>query len=158
MAKRAKDCTCCGRDLDKEERRLPRKDECGAVICHSCYSRDYEENCSRCGEFVEKTELSSKPGRLIGVWRDAPALGGDVKAGYYRVLRWPIYADGMIEGYFYADALKQVGQLDVTGLQLADEEMHMAGPMCNECQTEAQRRCDLGNCFIGVTPSTTEAK
>jgi hypothetical protein len=101
----------------------------------------------------EESEISTKPGKVIGVWRDAPGLGRDIRAGYYRVVHWPIYADGMIEGYFFPDALSFVGELDVAGLRAAEEEQAMAGPMCDGCQAEALRRCAMHQCFLGTIDS-----
>lgn len=150
MAKRPTNCTWCARELDPEERQSPEKSEAGEVICDSCYDQEYRDYCTRCEEKFDKTELSPKPGRLIGVWRDAPALGrGDILAGYYRVLRWPIFADGMIEGYFFRDALQRVGPLDMAGLRSAEEEQSMAGPMCEECQQKATRSALLARCLVG---------
>lgn len=129
------------------------------MICDSCYWDEYGEHCTRCNELFEKSEISPKPGKVIGVWRDAPGLGRDIRAGYYRVVRWPIYADGMIEGYFFPDALARVGELDVAGLRAAEEEQAMAGPMCDKCQAEALRSCALHQCLLGIdsaakTPGT----
>lgn len=123
-------------------------------MCDECYGQHYEDNCSRCGEIFEKKELSPKPGRIIGVWRDAPALLGHIDAGYYRVLSWPIYADGMIEGYFFSRALSRVGPLDVSGLRAAEREQAMAGPMCKCCQRAALRAARLIQCFVGEVAST----
>jgi hypothetical protein len=149
MAKRPTNCTWCASELDQEERRSPEKSEAGEVICDGCYSEEYRDYCTRCAEKFEKTELSPKPGKLIGVWRDAPALGGEIKAGYYRVVRWPLYADGMIEGYFFRDAIQRVGPLDEAGLHSAEEEQSMAGPMCEECQQKATRSALLARCLVG---------
>jgi hypothetical protein len=159
VGKRPTHCTYCGNQLDAEERRSPRLDEEKSVMCDGCYRDHYEDNCTRCGEIFDKTELSPKPGKLIGVWRDAPALGrGDLKAGYYRVLKWPIYADGMIEGYFFSDAIQRVGPLDAAGLHSAEEEQAMAGPMCSECQAEASRATQLALCFIGDSVATASTR
>lgn len=156
MGKRPTHCAWCERELDREERRSPERSEAGEVICDSCYSQEYRDYCTRCQEQFEKTELSPKPGRLIGIWRDAPAgFGGDLKAGYYRVLRWPLYADGMIEAHFYHHAVQRVGQLDTAGLHSAEEELCMAGPMCNDCQKEAMRATQLALCLIGDTNSAS---
>lgn len=149
MAKRPTHCTWCERELDSEERQSPEKSDADEVICDSCYGQEYRDYCTRCEEKFEKTELSPVPGKLIGVWRDAPGLGRDIRAGYYRVVRWPIYADGMIEGFFFADALQRVGPLDKAGQHSAEEAQSMAGPMCEECQRDAQRSTMLARCLIG---------
>lgn len=134
MAKnRVTECTRCGNDLDHEERANPSKDGT-EVICDDCWSELFEERCTRCCELVDKREVSAKPGHLLGIWRDAPALSGELKAGYYRVLGWPFFADGMIEGHFYADRLKRVGDLDTHGANAADREQCLSGPMCSSCR------------------------
>ncbi len=132
--RRHTNCAECDGELDSEESINPHEEVNGAAICDDCYSEQYQDDCSRCCERVDKTDLDMKPGALIGVWRDAPALGGEIKAGYYRVLNWPIYADGMIEAYFFPRAIKRVGNLDGIGLHRAEDAGFFAGPMCGECQ------------------------
>ena len=150
MSKRPTHCTYCGNELDHEERRWPCRDEAKAVMCDRCYQEHYQGECSRCGDLFEKTELSPKPGRLIGIWRDAPACGqDDLPAGYYRVLSWPMYADGMIEGYFFGRALSRIGPLDALGQIRAEEESYISGPLCHRCQWEARRNSTLALCLIG---------
>lgn len=144
MAKKhATHCTDCSNELDAEETLNPHKSSDGAVICDRCQRDKYEAHCPRCEERVEKTELDAKPGTLIGIWRDAPALGGEIKAGYYRVLKWPIFADGMIEGYFFADALGRVGDLDALGLRRAEDALYDSGPMCSDCQHAVRQTMKL---------------
>jgi hypothetical protein len=127
-------CTECDGELDSEESINPRKNIGGAAICDDCYGEQYQDECSRCCERADKTDLDTRLGALIGVWRDAPALGGEIKAGYYRVLKWSFFADGMIEAYFFPHALKRVSDLDEIGLRRAEDAGFFAGPMCGECQ------------------------
>jgi hypothetical protein len=87
--------------------------------------------------------LDTKPGAFIGIWRDAHASGGEIKAGYYRVLRWPFFADGMIEGYFIADALERVGNLDTIGLRRTEDAPFDSGPMCSDCQQAVRQTTNL---------------
>ena len=99
IKKRRSSCTECSSELDAEETLSPQRSADGAVICDSCHRDKYQDDCARCGERVEKADLDTKPGAFIGIWRDAHASGGEIKAGYYRVLRWPFFADGMIDEY-----------------------------------------------------------
>lgn len=141
MAKRPKNCTYCSEALNREERRSPRKDEAGDVMCDQCFSRHYESDCSRCCELFETTELDTRPGNLIGVWVSVPACGqDDLASGYYRVLSWPIFADGMIDGYFFGRALQFACHLDAKGLRRAKDEQFMSGPMCPQCRSDVERQ------------------
>lgn len=130
------ECTRCNNALTEEEIEHPDKEEgTDDVICSSCWSDLYQDECTRCCEYVMKTELNTKPGALIGIWRDAPACGQDpLKAGYYVVRSWPIFADGMIEGYFFGNAVRRVADLDEQGERRAKDQQYMSGPICRECQ------------------------
>jgi hypothetical protein len=141
--KRRSNCSECSTELELEETLGPHRSPDGAVICDSCHRDKYQDDCARCGERVEKAALDTRPGSLIGIWRDAPALGGEIKAGYYRVLRWPFFADGMIEGYFFADALGSVGNLDAIGLRRAEDAFFDGGPMCSDCQQAVLQTTNL---------------
>jgi hypothetical protein len=138
-ARKPKLCTYCDNALDHEERVHPRKDEAGAVMCDGCFHEHYEDNCSRCEECVEKADLKAAPGELIGIWREAPSeYGPDLQPGYYRVLRWPIFADFMIHGHLYSRHLKFVAPLDSKGEVAADHCHSVAGPMCPDCREAAE--------------------
>lgn len=145
IKKRRSNCTECSSELDAEETLSPHRSPEGAVICNSCHREKYQDDCARCSERVEKADLDTKPGALIGIWRAAPALGGEIKAGYYRVLRWPFLADGMIEGYFFADALDRVGNLDAIGLRRAEDAPFDGGPMCSDCQQAVRQTMNLSS-------------
>lgn len=151
-AMKPKLCSYCDTELDRYERRNPRRDEARAVMCDDCFSQHYEDNCTRCCElFEKKTELASKPGHLIGVWREVPALTtGALPPGYYRVLKWPIFADGMIEGYFFGDAVTFACGLDAQGERRAEEEQYMSGPICRCCSAAVEEQ--IGR-LDGVSPT-----
>jgi N-glycosidase YbiA len=133
------DCTRCGNKLTTEERQHPEKEDgTEDIICGQCWNDLYLDDCERCGESAIKTELEANVGEIVGVWNAAPALGqDDLKAGYYFVRKWPFYADGMVEGHFFADALERIGDLDSKGLRRAQEGGCLAGPICRTCRGEA---------------------
>lgn len=135
MGRKRKSCNWCGNAFNKEESANPRLDPHKDPICDECYSNEYEEDCSRCGERVEKAELDDSPGKIIVVFQEAPALGGIVTPGYYKVKEWPIYADGMIEGYLFANALERVADLDYEVKRMA--EGFICGTLCSACQSAA---------------------
>lgn len=87
-------------------------------------------DCDRCLETVLETELKMRPGELLAFWEETDGL----KPGYYRVLRWPIYMDGMIEGYVITDNLEFVAPLDAIGLEAAEDAVYPGGRLCRACQ------------------------
>jgi hypothetical protein len=127
-------CSLCGEALTAEEREYPKYDRDGGVLCETCWDEEFRGTCYRCGERVERADLPSAPGFIIAVWRSAPALGGRLRRGYYRVLEWPFFADGMIEGFFYSTALERLAPLDVAGRRAGSEAASCAGPLCPTCR------------------------
>lgn len=123
-------CTWCGNDLPEEQRESPYLDESGDEICDRCHTQHFEGCCDRCSEVVEKKELAMRPGELLAFWEEVDGL----KPGYYRVLRWPIYADGMIEGFVYTENLQFVRDLDQAGLNAAEDAWTPGGSLCAECR------------------------
>jgi len=127
-------CCRCGENLNDEERDSPQLDDDGDTICDSCYDDHYCSECGRCGDVVDKSDLDTKPGALIAVWRKTDASPVDLQSGYYRVLSWPFYADGMITGYMYSNALEYFAPLDAIGSTAAKGAMFNATPMCSACR------------------------
>jgi len=128
----APSCASCGDKLDAEERGNPYRDEGGDPICDRCHCDKYEGQCDRCGEIVEKKELDMHPGEILAFWEEVDGL----EPGYYRVLRWPIYMDGMIEGYVLKDNLEYFAPLDEKGQHAADNAWTPGGRMCRACREE----------------------
>lgn len=123
-------CGWCSTVLNKEQRENPYRDDSGDVICDTCYTRNFEGICDRCEEIVPKKELKMRPGELLAFWEEVDGL----QPGYYRVLRWPIYADGMIEGFVYTENLQFVCALDAQGLNAAEDAYTPGGSLCEECR------------------------
>ena len=132
-------CTYCDRELDDEERENPSRDESGEVMCDACYDEEFRDYCGRCDEKVDASDLDTSPGQLIGIWNTAPASGGELVPGYYRVKRRPFYVDWMIGGQFYADALEFALPLDEWGKRQSQEAMCLSGPLCNDCRAVLAR-------------------
>lgn len=128
-------CPCCGEELNEEEREYPQKDEVGDNICDRCYRDKYEGECDRCGYLVEKSELKMRPGELLALWQKVQGL----KPGYYRVLHWPLYADGMISMHLFHDALEFFSPLDSKGLSAAEGAWTPGGCLCAECRKQIER-------------------
>lgn len=118
-----------------DDREYPRTDEDGDVICSSCYRDKYEGVGDRCGEIVEKTELAMKPGELFAFFEPV----GDLGRGYYRVLGWPIYMDGMIGGYVVERNVRFIGSLDAAGARAAKDAWTPGGCLCHDCQVKVER-------------------
>lgn len=133
-------CAWCGNQLRDDEKEFPQVDNSNKIICDDCHREHYMDTCNRCLETVDKDQLDCHPGRLIAVWQEAPCLASDdLQPGYYRVKSWPMYADGMIEGYFYSDALERVTDLDEKGVRGAGESNSCSGPLCLDCQGEIEK-------------------
>lgn len=133
-----KACVQCETTLTPDELEYPLTDDEGNPLCDSCWREKYEGECQRCGENVAKDELTATPGECIAVWEEAPGLGEDLSPGYYRVIDWPIFADGIIEGYFYNSNLFRITDLDEAGLSAANEAGSAAGPLCYKCQAQIE--------------------
>lgn len=132
-------CAYCGNQLDGEEVESPEHDADGDVLCDDCYDEHFRDYCGRCDEKVDKTDLDTSPGQLIGIWNTAPASGGELVPGYYRVKHRPFFVDWMIGGHFYSDALEFVRPLDEEGRRQSDEAMHYSGPLCSACRAALAR-------------------
>ena len=128
-------CGWCGCELDEEEKESPRLNEDGDVICDNCWSDEYEGACYRCRETVERSELDMSPLRLIIVLDDAPGSPTNLTPGYYRVTKWPLYSDGMVEAHMESDNMVKVADIEDEVKKEEDEAVMAAcGPMCNACQ------------------------
>lgn len=133
-------CVACDRLLTEDEIEDPGTDEDGDLLCYDCELEANQGPCPRCEEWGPNAERSLEPGHVTGVWQELDGLHAPVPPGYYRVERWPIYADGMIEGFVYDDALTRVAALDAQGQRVAaDEDAYPAGALCLACQRTVLR-------------------
>lgn len=139
------ECTYCGEELDDEETANPEKDADGDVMCDQCYDEKCRDYCDRCGEKVENSELSAEAGHLIAVWIETDASPEDLQPGYYRVKEWPIYADGMIEGYMISSNLERVADLDERGKKAAPEAYTNCAPLCSTCRAAVEATLKTSN-------------
>lgn len=141
---RPKDCSWCSEKLNDEERSYPVYEPgTDNVMCDRCYDEHFRASCGLCEERFDKSDCNAKPGNLIVMWRPAPALAqDDLEPGYYRVLRWPMFADGMIEAYFYADHLHRVADLTERDRGRANDAWSLSEPMCAGCRDELERQLE----------------
>lgn len=130
-------CYRCEEQLTDEEIAFPLEDASENNVCEECWHEEYEDYCFRCHDLCMKTELEANPGELIAVWHDIHGAYNTCKPGYYRVRRWPIYRDGMIEGHLIVEHLQYVSDLN----EVAPCD-YLAGPLCHACQTDI--RTDAG--------------
>ncbi len=127
-------CAWCEECLDAEQSANPERSDDGEIICDECYREEYRDDCNRCMDIVDKTELEARPGEMIAVLREAPGLSGDMEPGYYRVKEWPFFADGIIEGYFHDSNLERVADLDQPALDAAQDSTYAAISLCSGCR------------------------
>lgn len=133
-------CTRCEETLDSEQSENPERDENGDVLCDSCYRDLYRDECGVCCRIVENDELESRPGELVVILREAPGLSGPVESGYYRVVKWPMFMDGMIEACFINDALERVADIDGEATKIAERTPMDGIPMCADCRSRIENR------------------
>lgn len=135
------ECAHCGEKLNSEELEFPYvHEEEDGPICENCDNEHYRDYCEMCGEIGEKSELIASPGKLIAIFQAVPALAhNDLEPGFYRIKKWPFFADGMIEGCFYSDAVERAGDLDDRALLVAKQASYQSCPLCDSCQTHAEK-------------------
>lgn len=117
-----------------EQRESPMKDPDGDITCDECYREKFEGECDRCGETVDETELAMNPGELLALWEEVD----DLAPGYYRVLRWPIYMNGMITGHILKENLEYTYPLDKKGEEAAAHSWTPGGRLCKRCRDEIE--------------------
>lgn len=126
-------CSHCSDELKGEDLEKPMMYD-GEPYCERCYREECEAECDRCGNLVTKDEVAMRPGELLAFWEKTDGL----MPGYYRVLRWPIYMDGMITGYVLPDNLQFVLPLDDKGKVAAEGAWTPGGALCVECRSEIE--------------------
>lgn len=124
----ATECGLCGEHLQADEADAPYHDEDGDIVCDACYHEHYEDECDRCGELAPKIELTMNPGELIALWSEVD----DLAPGYYRVLSWPIYMDGMVTGFILPSSLEYVKPLE----RDMQHKHPPGGRLCKACRAE----------------------
>lgn len=129
-------CTWCDEVLDDEARESPYHDDSGDVICDRCHTKHFEGVCDLCGDVVNKDELKMRPGEILAFFEETDGL----QPGYYRVIRWPIYADGMTEGYVMTENIQFVAPLDDAGKRAAEEAWTPGGSLCEDCRKSVESR------------------
>ena len=137
-------CTWCGEELDDEEAESPRLDDADKVICDDCYRDEYEYTCHWCEE-SEDMEHHCEVGSLFVLYESVDAQPPHsrkpwysqkrykMRPGIYRITRWPMYYDGIIEGGLYAWAFEWFGPLPEKWEDRSDG-YYPCGPLCRSCQ------------------------
>ena len=124
-------CTDCGYESDTEHGESLRTADDdsrlgeGERLCYECFSDHYEFFCCGCSTMRSNEEEHE----VLAVTGSLPGLSGSVEPGVYRVIERPYYADGMIEGYVFNDAIERVADLPPR----IDTGGEPAGQMCREC-------------------------
>lgn len=115
-------CEECDRIVDSWGEQIRYVESEGKHLCESCYSAVHAYECCAC----DKHDCHDAPGRLA-------VLGGEVgrlTPGLYRIPQWPVYADGMIEGFLFEGSFERIGEVP-PGVDLEGYEM---GFLCADCE------------------------
>jgi len=122
------ECEYCGNALTPEEVEHPEPE---GNICNSCYRDHFEFDCCRCGnpEHIDHQHV------FCAVFEALTGLGGDVEPGVYELVRFPYYADGVIEGYVYHESFRRVRDLD---FESTDD--YPMGHLCRTCRKDLKLR------------------
>lgn len=137
-------CSDCTEQLDDEQSADPEHSTDGEVICDECYHERYRDECLRCGNTVDKTELEARPGDVIALLSKESGLTSELEPGYYRVKEWPFFASRIIEAYFYADRLERVADLDEKALNAVEFTYCCSIPLCADCRQSISETLDRG--------------
>jgi len=123
-------CEWCGSAFDDPaERDDPRRDANGEPICDQCYEDEFQYRCCWCGEY-EEIEHRHK----LVVVAEPQGFRPRIYRGIYRIVSLPYYADGMIQGWLFAHALKKICPLP-EGIDTRD---YPCGHLCRECQQKVE--------------------
>jgi len=126
-------CTICKELLNEEEMESPRKDKDETVICDKCWGEKYEHLCPICENIFDKDlDAEISPKHIIVSEYAGETLYTD--PGIYEVIKYPFYADGMIEMSFYLDAIKWIAPIPADLDQ--DNIWNIISYICLECATK----------------------
>lgn len=104
------ECTECGAILEDDETEHPNRNKSGEILCYGCFDYHYEYLCPLCGEsFYEDFEQEISPKYFLCT-EDA-AIDLSIEPGIYEIVKYPYYADGLIEVQLYKDAVKWICEI-----------------------------------------------
>jgi len=145
----AVECGLCGHELTKEEREYPEYRQ-GDLLCERCLRDKFMHTCDWCENLTDGApedhpaigELMAVLEPLEGCMYCGPAvpwIRGQYRStmmpGIYRVKKWPIYANGIIEGYLFADAFEWFAPLPKALAEHHDADYDApCWVLCPECQ------------------------
>ncbi len=132
--KNATICGWCGEKLTPEEVEYPEHRQ-GEIICEDCLCEFFHFRCCICQE-CEDIEYQQEIGSLFVVAESVEGLSGDVRRGVYEIIEHPYYADGVVEGHLYNDALKRLGRVP----RAADTGLYPSGHVCRECAAKLREQ------------------
>ncbi len=150
-------CINCDEKLGDEEAKSPRRDEDSDIMCDDCYHDIYEFTCIKC-ENYEHINHNGGIGSVFVAFED-DILG--IPTGVYEVVSHPFYADGMVEGYLYTDAIKQISNYT---FEIKQGWYPMAF-LCEECTVKIRKRIEVaksedeipnGELFANLRTAMTE--
>ncbi len=146
-------CECCGNTLEECEIEYLRSED--ETICGECYHERYEFTCHWCEEYGEKSEecaigslfvlfesVRSRPPCLQKQpdWYDSTER--EMRAGVYRITKWPMYWDAMLDSGLYAESFEWVLPLPEELARNGGYAGYPCGPLCPECQRKLEAEAE----------------
>lgn len=95
-------CDWCGEPENEDDAGFQEVD--GEQVCWPCYRDQFLQVCGRCEESFEQ---DGGPGGVLAVYDDDLV----VRPGYYQIIKWPFYIEGIGTLMLFADALRYIGPL-----------------------------------------------
>lgn len=129
-------CSWCNKKLDSEEIESPRlSNDDKEIICDNCYEDKYSMTCTLCEDMFDKP-MKVEDGYYFLITEDrfgSDTLGKNLDAGVYKIIKFPFFADGITEGFYYSDAFQKIR--DLTSSEKIDikEAGHRDEEVCEDC-------------------------
>lgn len=145
--KKAVACSFCGEELDNYQAESPMLDPNDKLpVCDECYHEKFEFTCCGCQEYGDVAEQH----KFLVVFEEGiDTCGPTLAPGLYRIVEFPYWANGMIEGHLYSSSLKLLRPLpirwfayrSITGKRIfrtltknKNPLEYPCGHLCLECQ------------------------
>ena len=115
-------------------------------ICDECWREEHYFTCHNCEEDEDKAK-ECVIGTLFALWervevRCGPDVewidDGEMIPGIYRIIKWPMYYDGIIEAGLYGDAFQWVSPLTEEMVRKGTYADYPCGPLCGDCQAKIE--------------------
>ena len=118
-------CEFCGNELNDEE--TSSELNANEKICDDCYVEEHCEHCILCGERLENRATPHLYEKAEYVFISPDANLQD--SGFFKVVKRPFFADGMVEYSIFWDALEKVKDAG----EVKTESHWEAGFACKAC-------------------------